>query len=326
MELETNIVMAKLTVNKVQREAKMRAHTATHLLHFALDKMLNSTKQAWSLVDDDYLRFDFACKNPIEEWDIQLLESTINDRIKQGIAVITKEMDKEEAQKTSAKAFFEEKYWDIVRIVTIVSEVDNWLDIESVEFCWWTHVNNTAHIGALKIIEHSSVASWIRRIVAVTGTKVIEEAQRNEMRIIDISKRLDCQPKQLEDKLEKILSSYHHLQDDHASLQWKIICTHLDDFHLECSLPSVGSDWWNWCVLNITDTDLSHHDFKEVINAAKSRRSDRNWIIYNKEWNFAIYVGNKGFSAKDFAKQQWLKWWGSDQFVQGKDPKILDVV
>jgi len=316
----------KLTVNMIHRNSIMRAHSATHLLHYGLEKLLWSTKQAWSLVDSDLLRFDFACKDAISTWDLQMLESSINTWIKQWLEVSTQEMTMDEAKETGAKAFFEDKYGDTVRVVSILWSVENDLDLKSIELCWWTHVANTADIWAFKIIEHSSVAAWIRRLTAVTWTKVVDEAQKSESRLIELSARLDCQPKQLENKLEKILGDLEHLQADHASLQWKIICTHLDEFHQECELPSAWSARGKGCVLNISWTDLDHHSFKEVVNAAKWRRSDRNRILYTNEGNFAIYTWTWSMSAKEFAKEQGLKWWGSEQFVQGKDERIKDVV
>lgn len=316
----------KLLVEQKQRNAKMRAHTATHLLHYALDKMLGGTKQAWSLVDDDYLRFDFASKDALTEQQLAELEYSINSWIQTNAVVDTQEMTMDEAQETWAKAFFEDKYWDTVRVVSIQWEVVDDLDIKSIELCGGTHVTNTSHIWSCSIISHSSVASGIRRIEAVTGTKVAEHSNTLKSRISDLSSRLDCQPAQLEEKLEKILKQYEHLQSDHQSLQGKIICTHLESFHNECELPSAWSARGNWCIINTTGTDLEFHDFKEVVNHAKSRRSDRNWIIYSDEGNFAIYTGTWDMSAKEFAKEQWLKGWGSDQFVQGKDAKIKEVI
>jgi len=315
----------KLTVNKKQRYAKMRAHTATHLLHFALEKLLGNTKQAWSLVDDDYLRFDFACKDPLSYQDLLMMESSINAWIAGSIDVSTQELTMDEAKKTWAKAFFEDKYGDTVRVVQMKGEVADDLDLHSIELCGGTHVPNTSHIGVFKITNHSSVSSGIRRIEAVTWTQVAQYATTLDTTLLDLSKKLDCQPSQLQEKLDKILKEKEHLESDHASLQGKIICTHLDEFQLECELPSAWSKWWKGCILNVTWTDLEHHSFKEVILAAKWKRSDRNWILYNEEGNYAIYTGTGDLSAKEFAKEQWLKGGGSDQFVQGKDEKILEI-
>ncbi len=316
----------KLLVDKKQRYAKMRAHSATHLLHYGLEKMLGTTKQAWSLVDQDYVRFDFACKKPLWFEDLQLLESTINTWISEYIDVVTDEMSLEEANKSWAKAFFEDKYGDTVRVVRMKWSVQNDLDLESSELCGGTHVTNTSEIWAFKIINHTAVASWIKRIEAVTGIKVAEYAQEHQQRIINISNQLDCQPSQLENKIDKILKDYNHILSDHEALEGKIICTHLEEMNNECELPSAWSKRWKWCLINVTDTDLWHHTFKEVVNVAKSKWHDRNRIIYNNEWNFAIYIGNGEMSAKEFASSVKLKWWGSDQFVQWKDSQILNVI
>lgn len=316
----------KLVVNKSQRQAKMRAHTATHLLHFALDKMLWGTKQAWSMVDDDYLRFDFASKDALSAQQLMELEYSINTWIKAWVEVHTQEMTIEEANKTWAKAFFEDKYGDMVRVVQIQWEVINDLDIQSIELCGGTHVANTGHIWVVKITNRSSVASGIRRIEAVTWTKVAEYSHTLESQISNISSLLDCQPAQLQEKLDKILKEKAHLESDHEALQGKIICTHLEEFHNQCELPAAWSAWGQGCIINTTGTDLEHHNFKEVVNTAKSRRWDRNRIIYSDEGNFAIYTGTWDMSAKEFAKNQWLKGGGSDQFVQGKDEGIKNIV
>ncbi len=304
----------------------MRAHTATHLLHFALDKLLWSTKQAWSLVDNDYLRFDFEAKNPLEENELLLIESQINDRIRCWSVVSITQTSLEEAKKMWAKAFFEDTYGEEVRVVSIECTSDNSLDLASKELCWWIHVQDISHIGAFKIVQQTAVASGIRRIEAVTWTSVTEQAQKSDRRLADISSRLDCQPKQLENKLEKILKEYGHLQSDHALLQWKLICTHLDEFHNECDLPSAWSARWKGCIINVSWSSLEDHTFKEVIHHAKARWSDRNWIIYSDEGNFAIYTWTWDLSAKQFARDQGLKWWWSDQFVQWKDEKIKEIV
>jgi alanyl-tRNA synthetase len=111
----------KAVVNTAQRRAKMRAHTATHLLHYLLDTTLGGTKQAGSLVDDDYLRFDFATKQALTDQQILDIETTINHIIIQSLPVMVKEMSYDEATKTGAKAFFEDKYGDLVRVVSIQS-------------------------------------------------------------------------------------------------------------------------------------------------------------------------------------------------------------
>ena len=176
----------KLIVDKVQRLAKMRAHTATHLLHAALDKVLNWTRQAGSLVDEDYLRFDFTASKPLTQEQIKQIENMVNEWIKKWLKVEKIELPLEEAKKLWAKAFFEEKYWDIVRIVIV-----KWDEQDvSIEFCGGTHVDYTNEIGAFKILWQEAVASWIRRIIAYTGPKVADYCISLEEQLLIIWEKL----------------------------------------------------------------------------------------------------------------------------------------
>lgn len=156
----------KAVVNKSQRIAKMRAHSWAHLLNGQLDKVLNWTKQAGSFVDQDFIRFDFTTQKPLTEEQIKYIELEINKIISETIEIENFETSMEEAIKLWAKAFFEDKYWDKVRIVKIGDY--------STELCGWTHANNTSEIGIFKIIWQEAVSAWTRRIIALTGPKVYE--------------------------------------------------------------------------------------------------------------------------------------------------------
>jgi len=311
----------KAHVHQPQRYAKMRAHTATHLLHFMLHHILPWwTKQAWSLVDNDLVRFDFSAKQALSEKEIHTIQTHINEYIYQAIPVDVKEMSLEDAKKTWAKAFFEDKYWDTVRVVRM-QEDSTQSKLVSIELCGWTHVHNTKDIGAFMIVSQESVASWIRRITAYTWTKVTEYCNELEISLKDIASALDCTPKQIHEKLEKTLKELHHIQADHESLQWQIVCQHLKDMqeeHKDTCLPFM-------CKINTTNTPLEHHTFKEVINQAKQLWSDKDWIIFNESWNFAIYVWSGKISAKEFAREHSLKWWWSDTLVQGRDTSIISI-
>ena len=138
----------KLSIDMDQRYAKMRAHTATHLLHAELAKIFPNTKQAWSLVDLDLLRFDFYANSLLTGEQIKQIENNVNQIIYNAFPVDLIETSFEEWVKLWAKAFFEEKYWDEVRVIRI----HEWDENISVELCWWTHVNNTREIWAFAII------------------------------------------------------------------------------------------------------------------------------------------------------------------------------
>ncbi len=111
----------QLTVNPSQRYAKMRAHTATHLLHAELGKIFPDTKQAGSLVDSDLLRFDFYAERLLTQQELASIEKRINQIIYLAREVKIEEMSIEAAGQLGAKMFFEEKYGDVVRVVQVVN-------------------------------------------------------------------------------------------------------------------------------------------------------------------------------------------------------------
>lgn len=168
-EIDTNLVgrTASAEINISRRKDIMRNHSATHLLHEALKRVLGShIQQQGSLVAPDYLRFDYNHFEKATQEQLKEIERIANEKILEAHKVETNIMTLEEAQKKDGlKMYFGDKYGETVRAVVMDSNY-------SQELCGGTHVGNTSEIGFIKIISESSIASGIRRIEAITGSAI----------------------------------------------------------------------------------------------------------------------------------------------------------
>ncbi len=298
----------KLIVEQCQRYAKMRAHTATHLLHTELAKIFKTTKQAGSLVDEDYLRFDFNTERLLTPEEIHEIEKNINQMIYDSYTVEVNETSYDEAIKMWAKAFFEDKYGDIVRVVRVFTHAN---EIVSIELCGWTHVINTKDIGCFAITGQEAVASWIKRITAVTWPKVA-------LRIHEVQEILDSTIKklwikthtQLADKLDKTLKEYDDMKSNLETLETNMIKQIL-----------TWSDFSSWKDLDKVFLIPLILNFKNVAFQAKWIFENQNVLIYTPEGWF-ILLAKTWISAKELATKLGIKWWGTDTLMQWRDENV----
>ncbi|RNI38899.1 alanine--tRNA ligase [Hanamia caeni] len=209
-------VVAKIDVEKRNKTAVH--HSATHLMHAALRKVLGThVQQKGSLVNEDYLRFDFSHFSKMTNEEIEKVESIVNKKIRKSIPVVIQQMPKEEALKTGAMALFGEKYGDLVRVVMMDPNF-------SIELCGGTHVGNTGELGYFKIINETAVGAGLRRIEAVSG-KAAEDVINKELNELKSLKEQLKNPKDTIAALENLLTEREGLKKQVDQMELQILET-----------------------------------------------------------------------------------------------------
>jgi alanyl-tRNA synthetase len=174
----------ELKINSKRRDNTRAYHSATHLLHESLRRVLGThVTQKGSLVEPSRLRFDFSHMKPILNEEIDKVEKLVNTMISIKSDVKTRLMTPDEAVENGALALFGEKYGDEVRVLSMGSEDGKYF---STELCGGTHVKNTEDIGKFKIISQSSIASGVRRVEALRD-KQLEDYLQNKKKLSNIS-------------------------------------------------------------------------------------------------------------------------------------------
>lgn len=201
-----------LYVNEQKHFDIAKNHSATHLLQSALMSVLgDDVKQKGSLVNEDYLRFDFTHFEKISDSDLKKVEKTVNEYIRKGIPNVTKILPIEEAKKTGALSLFDEKYGKEVRVVEF-GEV-------SKEFCGGSHVKNTADIGLFVIESEGSIANGVRRIQAKTSFEAYELLKQREELFNEVKENVEAKSyKEVLDRVKTIEHQYEALQEKYKIL------------------------------------------------------------------------------------------------------------
>ncbi|MGD8928769.1 MAG: alanine--tRNA ligase [Lysobacterales bacterium] len=202
-------------IDAARRQAIVLHHSATHLMHAALKKVLGDhVEQRGSLVAPDHLRFDFTHPRAVTEDELREIERLVNQEIRVNPTSEVQVMDFDDALKTGAAALFGEKYGDRVRVLRFGDF--------SIELCGGTHVEKVGDIGQFKIVEESAIAAGIRRIVAVAGEPAVERVQTMEGQLKQLARTLKVAPEALEDRLDQLLDRNRSLERELEELKSRL--------------------------------------------------------------------------------------------------------
>lgn len=212
-----------LAIDHKRRYAVEKNHTATHLLHAALHKVIGKhATQAGSLNEEAFLRFDFTHFEAVTAQELRRIEEEVNEQIWKALAITTTETDIETAKVMGAMALFGEKYGKTVRVVQIGDY--------SVELCGGTHLSNSSEIGLFKIIKEEGIGSGTRRIIAVTGQQAFESFRKQEDTLKEIAHTLKVpQIEQLPSKVVSLSEQLRDLQKEIAELKEKAAAAQAGD-------------------------------------------------------------------------------------------------
>jgi alanyl-tRNA synthetase len=202
-------------VDVARRDAIRANHSATHLLHLALRRVLGDhATQKGSLVAPDRLRFDFSHFSPMTAEEKLRIEDEVNDTIRKNQDSLTEVLGIDEAKSRGAMHMFGEKYGDKVRVVKIGGE--------SLEFCGGTHVRRAGDIGLFKILSEGGVAQGVRRIEATTGAGAIDYLRRVEAELGKASERLKGGPFEVAARVDKLAQALRDKDKEIADLRQKL--------------------------------------------------------------------------------------------------------
>ena len=196
---------AQAIVDPTRRDGIRRAHSATHVLHYALQKNLGThAQQQGSKVDDDWLRFDFTNMSPVDSDQLMAITADVRERVREKSPIDWKTLPLADARAAGAMMLFGEKYPDPVRMVS--------MGAFSKELCGGIHLENTEQVGPFEIISEEGVSAGTRRIVALTGRKAAEHVAKIHEHLSDVAKLLNVTPSQLPTAVEFLVRQVRDLK------------------------------------------------------------------------------------------------------------------
>ena len=272
------------SIDAARRKAIMRAHSATHLLDYALRTVLGDhAHQAGSLVEPDRLRYDFTHFSAVTADELVKISRLVSELVLDGMSVETKEMPIAEAKKLGAIALFGEKYGDVVRVVNMGGK--------SVELCGGTHVDNTAKVGPFRITGESSVASGVRRVEAITGKAYLREMEAVNRRMYAAAEVLHAKPADLIAKAKGFTAELKEARQSIERMKEKILHSDVDRF-LYASKNIGGIK-----VITTTRTDLDAGDLRKLGDFLRDKDPDTVAVLATATESKVTFVAVCGKNA-----------------------------
>ena len=206
---------AELSVDHELRTATRRNHSATHLLHWALRRVVGETAaQKGSLVGPDRLRFDYSGTRPLGAAEISEIEDLVNARVLENSEITTEALAMDEAKSRGAIGIFEEKYGAVVRMLRIGP---------SLELCGGTHASRTGDIGLFKVLSETGLAAGVRRIEATTGLNALGHLREVESELSNTAALLKAPAQQLHDRVGRLIEQQKESQREIERLKRSIM-------------------------------------------------------------------------------------------------------
>jgi alanyl-tRNA synthetase len=297
------------TYNFSPRHETAKHHTATHLLHAALRRVTNNeTEQRGSLVTPERLRFDFACSKKLSEKELEFIEESINEIIKQKCEVKTEILPIKEAIEKGAMAFFGDKYGEDVRVLSILppnllvrgnSETPSKKagEVISIELCGGTHVKNTSEIQGFKIVSESAISAGVRRIEAVAGQAYIDYLRESDKQLDEMKVELKVPREKVAERVKELIESDKQKDKKVTELEKQLV-----KFKAEALLDEIKEI--NGIKVLVTETDLTAlKDALDFISTKLQGESSERGILVEYVLFLASKEGPKiSYAAKTSTK------------------------
>ena len=301
----------EMKINIERRDSIRAYHSATHLLHESLRRVLGKhVTQKGSLVESDRLRFDFSHMKPISPEEIDKIENHVNSMIEKKTDVKTRIMTPKEAVDNGALALFGEKYGDEVRVLSMGDEKDKYF---STELCGGTHVRNTGDIGKFKIVSQSSIAAGVRRVEALRE-KQLQEFLKNKEKLSDMS--IKKNEKIIKDLSERIIKfgGKVNLENENQQNLIKDLTKQLEQLSVKSILTDKSKNIIKDETINKIKVrfqkviDLPTKDLRKLVDIGKKELTEGIVIVFAvKDKKIGLAVGiteklTKKYNAVNFVK------------------------